>query len=261
MKKLTLLLSITLVSFSATAWGPIGHRVVGQIAENHLTKKAKANLQAILGTKSLAEISTYMDFIRSDSSYDHMTYWHYCTIPDGMTYEEAGTPEEGDAIVTIDRMIQELTTKKFTVRNEMSVNDQEFLALAILVHVIGDLHQPLHVGNEFDKGGNDVKVDYFWKSSNLHRVWDSGIIDGQQLSYSEYTTWIDKAKPEQVKAWQQTTPVDWAHESLSFRPQVYDLPENKKIAYEYDFKNLDLVNLRLLQAGIRLANVLNQIYG
>ena len=112
MKKL--LLGLMLVLLSTTlgySWGKTGHRVVGQIAENHLTKKAQKNIQALLGNEALGIIGNYMDFIRADRSNDHMTPWHYCTIPDGMTYEEAGVPENGDVIQTINRLIEELKSK------------------------------------------------------------------------------------------------------------------------------------------------------
>ena len=195
-----------------------------------------------------------MDFIRADDQYDHMSPWHYCTVPDRKTYEEAGTPEEGDAIVTIERLMSELKSKQFT-------DGDEALAIKMLVHLIGDIHQPLHVGNGEDKGGNDVKLDYFWKSSNLHRVWDSGIIDGQEYAYTEYTEWIDHATEAELEKWENDELMDWIYESKEYRNQCYELPENLKIAYDYDYKNLGLVNQRLLQAGIRLAAVLNEIYG
>lgn len=254
MKRHFLTLLITCFVFQALPWGKTGHRVVGLIAEQHLSRKAKKNMAKVLGAETLAEVSNYMDFIRSDSRYDHMGHWHYCTIPDGMTYDQAGTPAEGDVIVTIERLIGELKSKQFT-------DEDEAFALKCLVHLVGDIHQPLHVGNGEDQGGNDVKVTYFWESTNLHRVWDSGIIDGQQFSYTEYTDWINHPSALQVDEWQAATILDWAYESMSYRDQVYDLPADKKIAYEYDYKNLSLVNKRLLQAGIRLAGILNEIYG
>ncbi|WP_424962674.1 S1/P1 nuclease [Ekhidna sp.] len=236
-------------------WGPTGHRIVGLIAERHLTKKAKKNIEKVLGFETLAEVSNYMDFIKSDATYRHMSPWHYATIPDSKTYEEVGTPEEGDVIVTIQRLMGELNSKEFT-------DYDEAFALKCLVHLIGDIHQPLHVGNGEDKGGNDVKLDYFWKSSNLHRVWDSGIIDGQNYSYTEYADWIDHPTDEQLKAWSSLNVLDWANESKNFRHQCYNtIPEDKKLSYRYDFENIELLNQRLLQAGIRLANVLNTIYG
>ncbi|MEQ8907113.1 S1/P1 nuclease [Ekhidna sp.] len=236
-------------------WGATGHRIVGLIAERHLTKKARKNIENVLGTETLAEISNYMDFIKSDETYVHMSPWHYATIPDGKTYEEAGTPDEGDVIITIQRMMKELETKSFT-------DEDEAFALKCLVHLIGDIHQPLHVGNGEDKGGNDVKLDYFWEDSNLHRVWDSGMIDGQKYSYTEYVEWIDHATEEQLASWSSLNVLDWANESKDLRRQCYEtMPDSKKLSYRYDYENIDLLNQRLLQAGIRLANVLNKIYG
>ncbi|WP_258100101.1 S1/P1 nuclease [Marinoscillum pacificum] len=254
MKRIIALSLLMIMSIQALPWGKTGHRVIGLIAEKHLSKKAKKQIDKVLKDETLAEVANYMDFIRSDKTYKHMDPWHYCTLPDGKTYAEAGTPEEGDAIVAIQRFTEELKTKKFT-------EGDEAFTLKLLVHLIGDIHQPLHVGNGEDKGGNDVKLDYFWESSNLHRVWDSGIIDGQQYSYTEYTDWINHASEEEKAKWQADALMVWIEESKEYREQCYDLPENMKISYQYDYKNLDLVNQRLLQAGIRLAAVLNEIYG
>lgn len=255
MKKLLIPFLAMLLTFQSFGWGATGHRVVGLIAERHLTKKARKNIQAVLGNETLAEVSNYMDFIKSDTNYRHMSPWHYATIPDDKSYEEIGTPEEGDVIMTIQRMMRELRSKDFT-------DYDEAFALKCLVHLIGDIHQPLHVGNGTDRGGNDIRIEYFWQSSNLHRAWDSGIIDGQQYSYTEYTEWIDHATEEQLEAWSSLNVLDWANESKMHRVQCYEtVPENKRLTYRYNFDNIDLVNQRLLQAGIRLANVLNEIYG
>ena len=255
MKRFVLPLIGVLLVVQSFGWGPTGHRIVGLIAERHLTKKAKKNIEKVLGFETLAEVSNYMDFIKSDATYRHMSPWHYATIPDGKTYDEAGTPEEGDVIITIQRLMGELTNKEFT-------DYDEAFALKCLVHLIGDIHQPLHVGNGEDKGGNDVKLDYFWQSSNLHRVWDSGMIDGQKYSYTEYADWIDHPTNEQLEAWSSLNVLDWANESKALRDQCYNtIPEDKKLSYRYDYDNIELLNQRLLQAGIRLANVLNAIYG
>ncbi|MEN7550374.1 S1/P1 nuclease [Rapidithrix thailandica] len=235
-------------------WGQTGHRVVGLVAEKHLSKKAKKNIRKVLQEETLAMASNWMDFIKSNPEYDFMKPWHYATIPDGKTYEEAGTPEEGDVIVTIQRLVKELKSKQFS-------HGDEKMALRCLIHLVGDIHQPLHVGNGTDKGGNDVRLEYFWNSSNLHRVWDSGIIDKQQLSFTEYVESINHTSKEQVQTWQSSTVVDWAYESMKYRQQIYELPENNKINYRYNYEHLDSINLRLLQAGVRLAGLLNEIYG
>ncbi|WP_462253868.1 S1/P1 nuclease [Ekhidna sp.] len=255
MKKFSLLIVLMAFAVQSFGWGATGHRIVGLIAEYHLTKKAKRNIEKVLGRETLAEVSNYMDFIKSDATYRHMSPWHYATIPDGQTYEEAGTPEEGDVIVTIQRLMKELEIKNFT-------DEDEAFALKCLVHLIGDIHQPLHVGNGNDRGGNDIKLDYFWNSSNLHRVWDSGIIDGQQYSYTEYVNWINHPTDQQINEWSSSNVLEWAYESAELRNRCYEtIPEDKKINYRYNFDNIDLVNQRLLQAGIRLAHVLNEIYG
>lgn len=250
---LSIVLSFLITTYSY-GWGQTGHRVVGSIAEFHLTKKARKNLKKILGNQSIAMAGNYMDEIKSDSTYDHYKPWHYATIPDGKTYEEAGTPYEGDIIYAINLFIDELKSKTFS-------SEDEAFALKCLIHLVADIHQPLHVGNGADRGGNDVRVDYFWRNSNLHRVWDTGIIDGQNLSYTEYTSWINHATKSDISKWQSDGILIWAYESMSFRDQIYYLPENHKINYEYNYNNIGLVNHRLLQAGIRLARVLNDIYG
>lgn len=250
---LAFLLSI-FIPEKSFSWGQTGHRVVGQIAYNHMTKKARKNVQKILGNESLAMASFWMDNIKSDKNYDYQYYWHFATIPDNQTYEQAGTPEEGDVIIMLQTLIAELKTKQFTYEGEL-------YAIRCVTHLIGDIHQPLHVGTGEDKGGNDVKLKYMYESSNLHRVWDSGIIDEQQLSFTEYSNAIDFPTEAQIAEWQNSEVLDWAYESKSFRKQIYDLPEDKFLTYKYTFDNIDTLNLRLLQAGIRLAGILNEIYG
>jgi hypothetical protein len=254
MKKFVSIVLISMVSVHGFGWGQTGHRVVGEIASRYLTKKARKNIEKILGNETIAMCSNHMDEIKSDRRFDHLGPWHYCTIPDGKTYEEAGTPEEGDIIMAINRIRGDLITKNFRMEDEV-------FNLKCLVHLVGDIHQPLHVGNGYDHGGNDVKVEYFWSSSSLHRVWDSGIIDQQNLSYSEYVNWIDHPTDEEIASWTSSSVIDWAYESMEYREPIYDLPQGKKINYRYNYLHIGTVNLRLLQAGIRLAVLLNEIYG
>jgi len=254
MKRLPIIVFLFFATTHAIGWGQTGHRTVGLIAENHMSKKALKNIKKVLGNETIAMVGNWMDEIKSDNTYDYMGPWHYCTIPDGMTYEEAGTPEEGDVIIALESVISELKSKQFTDGDEIS-------NLKILIHLLADIHQPMHVGNGTDRGGNDVRIDYFWQSSNLHRVWDTGIIEQQNLSYTEYATWIDFPTESQITTWQNSTVRDWAAESVTFREGIYDLPENKKLSYRYNYEHIKTLNLRLLQAGVRLAGILNDIYG
>jgi len=246
--------ALLLLPCSVWSWGPIGHRVVGQIAENHLSKKVRKQVARILGPEDLAMVSTWMDFVRSDPAYNFMSPWHYVSIPDGQTYQDITPPQQGDVIATIERLIQELKTKQFT-------HGDEAFALKCLVHLVGDIHQPLHVGRAEDRGGNDIRLRWFREETNLHRLWDTHLIDHQQLSYTEFTKWIDHASKDQVSQWQSQGVRVWAQESMDYRSKVYELPEDGYISYRYNFEHIGFVKLRLLQAGIRLAGILNDIYG
>ncbi|MEX2484252.1 MAG: S1/P1 nuclease [Brumimicrobium sp.] len=258
MKKLFLiglvLLTTILFSNSANAWGMLGHRVVGEVASKHLSRKADRNIKKILGHQTLAEVSNWMDDIKSDHAYDSLKPWHYTTIPDGMKYEDTDPNPEGDVIYGINFLVEKLKSGLLTKQLEC-----EYLKL--LVHLVGDIHQPLHVGNGEDRGGNDVKVEWFWEPSNIHRVWDSGMIQSKRYSYTELTKIINHPSKEEVKELQSTSVVDWAHEAMTFRDGIYDLPEDKEINYEYRYKHWDTMKSQLMKGGVRLAGLLNEIYG
>jgi hypothetical protein len=130
----------------------------------------------------------------------------------------------------------------------------------MLVHLVGDIHQPLHVGRGDDKGGNDFQVRWFKNGSNLHRVWDSGMIDERKLSYTELANSIDHASKAEVRVWQSTTTADWAAEAMLLRPQVYNVEKGADIGYEYMYTNWPTVEQQLEKAGIRLAGVLNELF-
>jgi hypothetical protein len=241
------------ISFQSSGWGPTGHRVTGWIAHKYLNKKARNAIEKILQGQSLAMASTWMDEIRSDSTYDHMADWHWVTIPEGQSYQQTLKNPNGDIIQSLERVIRELKTKKLTAREQLE-------HLKILIHLTGDIHQPLHVGSFADKGGNDVRVKWFGANSNLHRVWDSDMIDDTRLSYTELAQSLRKPIAEELNNWQKASIHDWATESQSYQQQVYDYG-NGRLGYRYAYVNYPVVRHRLLQAGVRLAGVLNDIYG
>lgn len=258
MKKIQLLifpiLLIFLTSQNVFSWGMTGHRVVGEVASTHLTDKTAEALKEILGHETLAEVSNWMDDIKSDHAYDSLKPWHYTTIPDGKTYDETTPNPEGDVIQGITFLVDAL--KKGDLSKEL---ERDYVKL--LVHLVGDIHQPLHVGNGEDRGGNTVKVEWFWESSNIHRVWDSGMIDSKQYSYTELAKIVNHPSEDEVKTLQSTSVVDWAHEAMTFRDGIYDLPDNGKINYEYRYKHWDTMKSQLMKGGVRLAGLLNEIYG
>jgi len=143
-------------------WGKTGHRATGQIAEDHLTKKAKKKIDAILNGQSLALVSIFADEIKSDQKYKGFSPWHYVNFSFDKKYGEDTPSEFGDLIQGIEKC------KAILMDDTSSITDKQFY-LKLLVHFIGDLHQPLHVGRGADKGGNDIQVQWFKKGSNLHR--------------------------------------------------------------------------------------------
>lgn len=254
MKKNSILLLLSLaVVLPAWSWGPTGHRATGLIAEQYLSAKAKKRIALILQQESLAMVSTWMDDIRSDSTYNYAVEWHYTTIPEGKHYSDVETNPDGKVVMMIEKFVMELKAGKLTGKQE-----REYLKM--LIHLVGDIHQPLHVGKPGDRGGNDVKVKWFRNDSNLHRVWDSEMIDDSKLSYTELAQFLIRPDKNVMMQWQAASVRDWAQESMTYRSQVYDIG-NGNLGYPYSYKYFSIAKLRMLQAGIRLAGVLNDIYG
>ena len=259
MKNFFKFFSVVLLTFyfsiQVSAWGAKGHRIIGEIAQRHLNRDVSKKISQILQGESLAMCSTWMDHIKSDKSFKYMYTWHYCTIPDDkLSYDDCEVPKSGDAIQTIERLIQELSTKKIS-------DGDERMAIRMLTHLIGDIHQPLHVGNGEDRGGNDMKIKWFGSKSNLHRIWDSELIKHQDLSYTEYVNWIEKTVSPSRLNYEKDPVRTWAMESKMIRMSgIYPPEEKTSLGYNYNFKHINTLNQRLKKAGMRLAHVLNEIY-
>nr|XP_061809734.1 uncharacterized protein LOC133600729 [Nerophis lumbriciformis] len=245
------------LTFSGTvlAWGTTGHRVTGVVADQHLSGYARARISMILDGETLAQASTWADFMRSNPSefwQKTASPWHYVTVPVGSDYADLEPPPQGDSVTAIKRFTATLKDP------EASLKDQQ-LALRFIVHVIGDLHQPLHAGNGTDRGGNDFVVTYAGRRSNLHWVWDNGLIDKQKLSYTEWANWLTgDLTPAQVVEWWSTDPITWIDESAALRDGIY--PEEPDLGFNYDYEHIDTVRTQLSKAGIRLAAYLNEVY-
>jgi hypothetical protein len=253
MKKIITYLILSFLTLNAFAWGVTGHRATGWIAEHYLNSKAKKKIRKILNQESLAMTSTWMDEIRSDSTYNYAIDWHWVTVPDGQTYDQTTKNPNGDVIMTLERIIKELKT------HTLSAKDEEE-RIKMLVHLVGDIHQPLHVGCCDDQGGNKVKVKWFRNESNLHKVWDSDMVDDTRLSFTEFADWLGTPNQASILSLQKATVREWANESMNARKAVYLIGDGN-LSYKYSYKNLSLVKERILKAGIRLAGILNSIYG
>lgn len=251
---------VVIVNFSLIAgekhpeWGQTGHRTVGEIAQSYLNSKTNRKVAAILDGQSLALVSTFGDDIKSDNRYRDFYTWHYVNMPFGVKYEDAEKNEKGDLVTAIEKC-------KTVILDKNSTKADKAFYLKLLVHFMGDLHQPMHVGRAEDKGGNDIQVRWFNDGTNLHSVWDSKMIDHFQMSYSELAKNADRITNEQVKYLQKGTIIDWVNETQQLAIQVYGTVEpGDKLWYNYMYENFGLVRSQLQKGGIRLAKVLNELF-
>ncbi len=243
----------------ATAWGLLGHRITGRIAEYYLTPKAKSAIHAILGNESLAMAGNWADFIKADSSFNYLNAWHYINLKDSLTrtglqvYLNKDTA--ADAYTKLSFLMQALQQKN------ASAGDKK-MYLRLLIHIAEDLHQPMHVSREEDQGGNKIKVLWFNEPANLHSVWDEKLISYQQLSYTEYAAAINYATKTQVATWQRQPVSRWLFDSYTIAQRLYSeiTAPDQKLSYRYNFDHVAVLNEQLLKGGIQLAGLLNKIF-
>lgn len=254
----TLLLFIFSMNVAIAAggdWGKTGHRATGEIAEKHLTKKAKRAIYQLLEGQGLALVSNYADDIKSDRAYNEYYPWHYVNMdPEADSYVEEEASEDGDLVYAIRKCVEVLKDKN------ASKEDKQFY-LKMLVHFVGDLHQPFHVGHASDKGGNDIQVRWFNEGSNIHRVWDSEMIDFYQMSYTEIAINTKELSREEIETIKKGGLLDWVYESRAMAEDLYSGIENgQKLGYEYMYHQMPVVLSQLQKGGIRLAKILNDIF-
>ena len=255
MKKIVfVLLLFPVVVFGNTIWGKTGHRVTGQIAEAYLTGKTKRALNDLLDGHSLAYVSTFGDDIKADRAYSKYGAWHYVNYPLGMSYKDSEKSEYGDIIVAIEECIDK-------VKDENNAREDRVFHLKMLVHLVGDLHQPMHASRSEDKGGNDIQVQWFGEGSNLHRVWDKNLIESYGMTYTELATELTDVDRKKRKKIQEGTIYDWVDESHEICAELYESVEiGDKLGYRYSYDYNDLLFQQLQKGGLRLAKVLNDVF-
>ena len=265
-----LFIALLFVTSYAHAWGPTGHRVVGEIAEKHLSPNTLAKVRGILNGQSLARVSTWPDEIKSEpAKYSETFNWHYTDWKEDQ--------EEHDHDHNSGKLIPALEEQIATLKDESKTQAQKEFAIKFLVHLIGDLHMPLHVGNGLDEGGNWCKVYYFNQLTNLHRLWDQDMIQGSLLSFTELSEFVQQTYSYKTVEYKKGSIMDWAIESKNLRNQIYpaevipgmnycakpasDTPANlPRLGYEYSYRFMPVVEERLYQGGVRLAKVLDSIF-
>lgn len=254
----TLLITISITSFGW--WGQTGHRIVGEIADIYLSNKARKAIREILGNESIAMSSNWADFIKSDTAFNYLGPWHYINVKQGLSQTEFNNVLARDTIANaftkLNFLIGELKSKQLAA-------DKKQMYLRLLIHIVGDIHQPLHVGKLEDLGGNRIRVLWFGDSTNLHSVWDDKMIASQDLSYTEYVKAINHSTKEQRRQWQQQSLSEWFYDSYLKAGKVYSsvTQHNQRLSFRYNYDHIAMLNDQLLKAGVRLAGLLNEIFG
>ncbi|GGE06244.1 S1/P1 nuclease [Psychroflexus salis] len=254
---LLIVLSFCLTPFFCFAeddWGQNGHRAVAEIAFQYLDEDVKQKILDLLDGESLATASTFADEIKSDKKYDAYKVWHYVNIPLNSNYNEAEKNEDGDLIIGIQKSIAIL-------KDETSAKNTKQFHLKILIHLIGDLHQPFHVGLKEDRGGNDFDVFWFGEHTNIHKLWDTQLIESYNMSYTELATNKFPFREIEVNQFKEKTLLEWLAETHKLTNQVYAsaLP-NENLSYAYTYKWFPVLRQQLHKAGIHLAAQLNKIF-
>lgn len=256
--KRTLFLAFICLSttLQALAWGQKGHDVAAYVAEQNLTPKALKAVNAILDNHSLVYYSSWLDTASHTDEYSHTSTWHYRNIDKGMTTKTMERNPKGDVVSATIDIVEQL--KSGTLSKE-----DEKVAVMMLIHLVGDMHCPMHAGRLSDRGGNSRTVYFFGSKRNLHSVWDSALIESaHKWSYTEWAEQIDRASKKEKKALTAGTPEDWFEGSYEAAKTIYAAtPENTKISYDYIAEFAPLAERQLFLAGIRLASLLNEIYG
>ncbi|CAM3753579.1 MULTISPECIES: S1/P1 nuclease [Pseudoalteromonas] len=252
-------LILLFTSNSVLAWGQNGHRIVAQVANYHLTPATVKALEPLLEGESLPQIATWADEMRSAPGefwQKKSSRWHYINA-DAATLKNPPLPHSSKESVSniLDALLFNIAVLKDT---NSSIDAKKF-SLRFIVHLVGDSHQPFHAGRKDDRGGNNISVTFFGQDTNLHSLWDSKLIENENLSYTEFADFINTNNKQLIAEYLQSTPVQWLQESHNIANSIYNQHETK-ISYQYIYKNMPIIKTRLQQSGVRLAGLLNLIF-
>src|SRR5579884_1155971 len=270
-KIIALLLLVTFTATQLFAWGPKGHAIVADIANDHLTPVTKQNIQLLLSNDSLASIASWADQVRKD--HDEAYDWHFVDIPkDAPGFSEQRDcfrPQDKHKNADIDHhncVVDRIEIFEKVLGDENASRADRLEALKWVVHFVGDLHQPLHAIDEA-KGGNDIKLPVFGSAKcgdydcNLHWAWDTLLLEHTGYSEEEYVSRLEKMiREKHLESQDGGTPEEWANESHLEARKLFD-PVPASIDEQYYQAHIQLINEKLALAGLRLAQVLNATMG
>lgn len=249
----SLLLSPAVSEASSTVrWGPLGHRVVAEIAMSRLSPAVADETRRLLGGQTLADVASWADEVRRELP--KTAPWHYVDIEvTDSSYVPARDCKEDACIVAA------LNTQIAILSDHRRSDADRATALKWVVHLVGDIHQPLHAGERHDRGGNDVKVTFNGNRTNLHALWDSGLLVSYGQTDAEIVHEIvdEISRRTDIATIAAIAPKQWAMESHNVaRDVVYrNLPPSLDITPDYARAARPVIRERLLRAGVRLAAV------
>jgi hypothetical protein len=238
---------------SALSWYDKGHRIVGLIAQANLTAEARNEIAKILsGNVALADAAIWPDHEgRSVRDFDPL---HYVTMPENATgYDQARDCPERNC------MVEALEWFSAVIADKNAPITMRRLALRYVAHLVGDMHQPLHAGRAKDRGGVDISVSYRSQTTNLHFFWDTDLVEMEPGNEEEIAQRLTaNLTAEDRLKWQAGDPTEWTDESLILvRSHAYSTGGTTELSDDYVEKARPIVRIRIAQAGIRLAWLLN----
>jgi hypothetical protein len=234
-------------------WWDLGHRIVARLAESRLTPHTREAVRDILDGQSLADASVWADNIRQ---YRHdADKLHYVNIPLGATRYVPGRHCPGGQCI-----IAAIEQERHLLADPAASPEERAEALRFLIHFMGDMHQPLHVGDNGDRGGNQRAVIFLGHATDLHKVWDGEMIDSSVGNKEEYFESLRRRMDSlDLRALEAGTVVDWAMEGHRIAAEhAYRLPRDGRIGWAYVRANRPIVDHALIAGGVRLAKVLNE---
>lgn len=247
---------LLLVTLSVFGWGQKGHDTVAIIAENHLTPRTKEALDSLLGGYSIVYWANWLDNASHTPEFAYTKTWHYKNIDEGDTFENAPNIPEGNIIDAIYEQVA-------CLKSVDASNDEKSLATKMIVHFLGDIHQPMHMGRSTDRGGNSHNVSFFKENTNLHSVWDTDILEAAHAwSHSEWQREIDRLNPEETfMIISDGSPEKWGNETYNICKEIYEnTPTGTNIEYDYIARWTPMIEIQLVKGGLRLADVLNSVF-
>jgi hypothetical protein len=236
------------VPLQALAWGAEGHQVIAKLADSQLTPKARAEINRLLAQEpdaTLASVSTWADEHRNPAT----APWHYVNFPRGdCSYAADRDCPDGKCVVGA-------ITKQVEILGSNTTDDKNLLALKYVIHFVGDVHQPLHAGYGDDRGGNSYQLQAFMRGSNLHAVWDTGLIRYLNQDADTLTSRLSKAEVPGAAF----NAIKAAEESCRIvaKPSFYP---GRLVDVPYIEEYTPVMEQRLAVAGARLASILNWLF-